>query len=126
MINETPKPRKEDFESRLREARNRLEEQSLDKPAEPSAGRMNAGMALGFRIATELVAAVAVGAGIGLLLDYWLETRPWFLIVFVLLGAVAGMMNVYRLATGQKGVVGYDNPPESDESGKGNDRERQG
>ncbi len=90
---------------------------------------MGTGMALGFRIAAELVAAVAVGVGIGLLLDLWLETRPWFLIVFVLLGAVAGMMNVYRLATGQKKVMGYDNPPETpetDETGKGNDREQQG
>jgi ATP synthase protein I len=55
-------------------------------------------MAAGFRIVVELVAAIAVGTGIGWLLDGWLGTRPLMLVVFVLLGAAAGVMNVYRTA----------------------------
>jgi len=47
-----------------------------------------------------LVAALIVGVGIGLLLDRWLGTTPWFLIVFFLLGAAAGILNVYRAASG--------------------------
>ncbi len=55
-------------------------------------------MAVGLRIAVELAAAVAVGAGIGLALDHWLGTKPWLLIVFFFVGCGAGFLNVYRTA----------------------------
>lgn len=75
-------------------------------------------MAQGMRIATELVAAVAVGVGIGLLLDSWLGTKPWMLIVFILLGSIAGMLNVYRIATGQRRVAGFDPATNEEDSGQ--------
>lgn len=56
------------------------------------------GIARGFRLSTELVAGVLVGAGIGWLLDRWLGISPWGLIVFLLLGFVAGVLNVMRAA----------------------------
>jgi F0F1-type ATP synthase assembly protein I len=34
------------------------------------------------RVATELLAGLMIGAGIGWTIDQWLETTPWFLIVF--------------------------------------------
>jgi len=40
---------------------------------------------------------LVVGVGIGWLLDHWLHTTPVFLGIFVLLGGVAGVLNVYRL-----------------------------
>ncbi len=49
------------------------------------------------RVGVELVAAAIVGAAIGWGLDAWLNTRPVFLIVFVLLGGIAGVVNVWRL-----------------------------
>ena len=55
-------------------------------------------MARGFRLSTELVAGVVVGALIGWLLDRWLGISPWGLIVFLLLGFVAGVLNVMRAA----------------------------
>jgi ATP synthase protein I len=58
--------------------------------ADPSA------IARGFRLSTELVAGVLVGAAIGWLLDRWLGISPWGLIVFLLLGFVAGVLNVMR------------------------------
>ncbi len=54
--------------------------------------------ARGFRLSTELVAGVVVGAGIGWLLDRWLGISPWGLIVFLLFGFAAGVLNVMRAA----------------------------
>jgi ATP synthase protein I len=56
------------------------------------------------RFATELVAALVVGGGLGWGVD-WLwgrfgfHTKPVFLIVFFILGAAAGIRNVMRAAT---------------------------
>lgn len=55
-------------------------------------------IARGFRMSTELVAGVVVGALIGWLLDRWLGISPWGLIVFLLLGFAAGVLNVMRAA----------------------------
>ncbi|NNG04700.1 MAG: hypothetical protein HKM95_11445 [Inquilinus sp.] len=54
-------------------------------------------MGAGMRVAVELVAAVLVGTGIGIVLDKWLGTQPWLLILFFLIGCVAAFLNVYRL-----------------------------
>ena len=71
--------------------------------ADPSA------MARGFRLSTELVAGVLVGAGIGWLLDRWLGTLPWGMFVFALLGFTAGVLNVIRSAgAGNASKTGQD------------------
>src|SRR4029079_19463770 len=49
-----------------------------------------------FRLSAELGAGVLVGAVIGWLLDRWLGIAPWGLIVFLLLGFAAGVLNVMR------------------------------
>jgi ATP synthase protein I len=56
------------------------------------------GYARGFRLSSELVAGVVVGAGIGWLIDRWIGVSPWGLIVFLLLGFAAGVLNVMRSA----------------------------
>jgi ATP synthase protein I len=55
-------------------------------------------MALGFRLSSELIAGVVVGAGIGWGFDRLLSTSPFGLIVFFLLGFAAGVVNVVRSA----------------------------
>ena len=45
-----------------------------------------------------LVAGVLVGAFIGWALDKWLGISPWGMIVFLLLGFAAGVINVMRAA----------------------------
>ncbi len=80
------------FEERLRAARGK---QGLDKPpVDPAA---NSPWGVGVRVGAELVSALVVAVGIGLLLDHWLHTLPLFLIVFVLLGGAAGILNVWRM-----------------------------
>jgi ATP synthase protein I len=55
-------------------------------------------MAIGFRLSSELIAGVVVGALLGWGFDRLLSTSPFGLIVFVLLGFVAGVVNVVRSA----------------------------
>jgi ATP synthase protein I len=55
-------------------------------------------IARGFRLSTELVAGVLVGAAIGWLIDRGLGISPWGMILFLLLGFAAGVLNVMRAA----------------------------
>ena len=64
----------------------------------PPPESVSSGMARGIRLSTELVAGVLVGALIGWGLDRWLGISPWGLIVFLLLGFAAGVLNVVRAA----------------------------
>ncbi|MBV9562961.1 MAG: AtpZ/AtpI family protein [Bradyrhizobium sp.] len=65
--------------------------------SEDSAARASA-MARGFRLSSELVAGVVVGAARGWGIDHLLSTSPFGLIVFFLLGFVAGLVNLVRSA----------------------------
>ena len=76
------------------------EVQARHAPPPPPDSRAR-GEALGYalRLAVELVAGVAVGGFIGWALDRWLGSAPFLMVVFLVLGAAAGMMNVFRAAT---------------------------
>lgn len=54
-----------------------------------------------FNVGIELVSGVIVGVGVGLFVDWMFQTSPWGLIVFFILGSVAGMLNVYRALIAQ-------------------------
>jgi ATP synthase protein I len=77
-------------------ARQRADETSND-PGEDRAATAS-GYARGFRLSSELVAGVVVGAGLGWLIDRVFGIAPWGFIVFLLLGFVAGVLNVMRSA----------------------------
>jgi ATP synthase protein I len=74
--------------------------------AGPMKGPDNIGsaMSLGFRVMSEFVAAVGVGALIGWQADKWFGTSPLLLILFLLLGTAAGFWSVYKLATKPTGL----------------------
>ena len=57
---------------------------------------------VGFRIGTELLSGVLVGAAIGYLLDVLAGTKPWLLILFMFFGGAAGVLNVYRFAKSEE------------------------
>ena len=59
--------------------------------------KKESGAGFGFKISTEIIAALAVGVGIGLIVDNYLNTKPFGLIIFFILGAFAGFLNVYRV-----------------------------
>ncbi len=52
----------------------------------------------GFRIAVEMLAALAVGTGLGYMADQILGTLPWFMVAGIFLGFAAGMRNMIRSA----------------------------
>ena len=82
------------FDERLRAAQDRRRHGERGSPR--SSGYSGSALGFAFRIGIELVSALVVGVGIGWLLDYWLGTQPWLLLLFFVLGAAAGIMNVYR------------------------------
>jgi ATP synthase protein I len=83
------------FEERLRRATPQTSSEPRQPPpptADPSA------IARGFRLSTELVAGVLVGAALGWAIDHWLGTSPWGMILLLFLGFAAGVLNVMRSA----------------------------
>jgi ATP synthase protein I len=88
--------------ARLRDLGKQLGRHHSEGPSDSEPGQRPtndaSAMARGFRLSTELVAGVLVGAGIGWLIDRWLGTTPLAMLVFLLLGFVAGVLNVMRAA----------------------------
>ncbi len=87
--------------ARLRGLGARLGQTGQRKPPDHDSGQPRSdpsAIARGFRLSTELVAGVIVGAMIGWALDRLLGISPWGLIVFLLLGFTAGVLNVMRAA----------------------------
>jgi len=83
----------EDFKTRLKIAKSKIKKKILSDNEKSGSFMGNA-----FKLGTELVAAVAVGTIIGFILDNWFDTKPWLIIIFFFLGAVAGILNVIRTA----------------------------
>ena len=63
----------------------------------PPKQKKQSGAGFGFKISTEIIAALVVGVGIGLIVDKYLDTKPFGLIIFFIFGAIAGFLNVYRV-----------------------------
>lgn len=68
-----------------------------DDKGPPDGGRSE-GLGAGMRIAVEMAAAIGIGVAIGVLLDRWLGTAPWLLLLFFVIGFAAAILNVYRTA----------------------------
>jgi ATP synthase protein I len=84
--------RRRDLEATLAARRPEPEESG----AAASSGATGYGQAL--KLSSEFIAGVAVGAGLGWAVDRLAGTSPWGLIVLLLLGFVAGVLNVLRSA----------------------------
>ncbi|NKN38530.1 F0F1 ATP synthase assembly protein [Agrobacterium sp. a22-2] len=78
------------------------DEAARDERAEQS----RKGYAQAMKLSSEFISAIVVGALLGYLFDYFVGTSPWGLIVLLLLGFCAGVLNVLRSA----GVVAAPHP----------------
>jgi ATP synthase protein I len=84
---------KEQFKTRLEIAKSKISKRNLYKDKNPTS---NIGTA--FKMSTELVSAVAVGTIIGFILDKTFGTKPWLILIFFLVGVIAGIVNVFKSA----------------------------
>ena len=83
-------------DDKLKDLKERIDTaKSLNTP--PSKKKKESGAGFGFKISTEIIAALVVGVGIGLIVDKYLGTKPFGLIIFFIFGALAGFLNVYRV-----------------------------
>ncbi|MBM3608565.1 MAG: AtpZ/AtpI family protein [Alphaproteobacteria bacterium] len=93
------------------EAQRREAEREARERSQGPGGETGRAMSLGLRVLTEFVAGVVAGGVLGWLLDKWLSTSPWFLLIFGAFGTAAGFLNVYRIAAKPTSP-----PPQQDEN----------
>ena len=84
---------KDHFKTRLEIAKTKISEKNLYNDKEPSSS-----IGTAFKLSAELVSAVAVGTIIGFILDKTFGTKPWLILIFFFVGAIAGIVNVIRSA----------------------------
>ena len=85
-----------EFKDRLSKLDDKIDDAQRRRPEpEPDTGSGKA-MGYGLRMATDIIAAILVGAAIGWYLDKWLGTKPILLLIFIALGLAAGVRNVIR------------------------------
>lgn len=98
MSRPRPTDELESLEARLAAAKAR------NAPADPV--RLAGGaMGQGFRFAVEIVVTTVVGTAIGLQLDRWLGSKPWLMLLFMLLGLAAGFLSLFRAVGREQAVV---------------------
>ena len=82
------------FKTRLKIAKDKFRNNSIITNNNENSSFMGSA----FKLGTELVSAVLVGTIIGFILDTWFDTKPWLIILFFLLGSIAGILNVIKVA----------------------------
>lgn len=76
----------------------RVTSQAEAESRRESAKAGSSGIGQAMRLSTEFVAGIIVGGGLGWAVDKWFGTAPFGMIVLLMLGFGAGVMNVVRAA----------------------------
>jgi len=88
MINSDKK-----IEKKIQELSAKIEDTQVSKkPTDNTASNMS----FAFKISSELIAGIAIGGFAGYYADEYFQTKPLFLIIFLLLGVAASLLNLYR------------------------------
>ncbi len=113
------------LKSRLGESVNQADSVEKDKPSADKTG-----MAMAFRLSSEFIGGVLVGGAIGYGLDFVLGTGPWGMIVFLLFGFCAAILNVLRSSgmVAESGLEGHKEPSsaQADKPARSTNRDRTG
>lgn len=88
----------DDFDKRLKALDEQLDRHEETRKREVEAENSRSGYGKAMKMSSEFISAILVGAGIGYLIDTLAGTTPWAMIIFFLLGFVAGVRNVLRSA----------------------------
>mgnify|MGYP000133963262 FL=1 len=78
-----------EIKEKVKKLKDELKSKELKKEGSSSMG-------IALKMGTEFVAAVFVASFIGFHIDKWLQTTPIFIIIFFIIGSVAGILNVVR------------------------------
>lgn len=78
-----------EIKEKVKKLKDQLKSKELKKKGSSSMG-------IALKMGTEFVAAVFVASFIGFHVDKWLQTTPIFIIIFFIIGSVAGILNVVR------------------------------
>ena len=109
--NESLEERRKRLGAELAGKRNEArDEQASESRSEES----RKGYAMAVKLSSEFIAAIIVGALLGYLFDRFVGTAPWGMIVLLLLGFCAGILNILRSA----GMVSTPHPIDRDTDGK--------
>lgn len=73
-------------------------EMKEDERGEVRAETSRKGYAQAMKLSSEFIAAIIVGAVLGYVFDRFVGTAPWGMVILLLLGFCAGVLNVLRSA----------------------------
>jgi ATP synthase protein I len=76
----------------------KVQKVKVDRSAGGGGSQDQSAYGAAFKFAAELIVGVAVGGGLGWFLDKQFGTAPWLMVVLVILGFAAGLLNVVRAA----------------------------
>jgi len=89
-----------DLSERLRRLDEKLDARTVEEKrnysAPPADAADQSGFTRGLKLSGDFVGGVVAGFGVGWVFDKLTGWSPWGLIVFILLGFVAGVLNVLR------------------------------
>jgi ATP synthase protein I len=83
------------LDERLRAAKEREEERNRTS----GSGHADANYRLGSKVLSELVGGIGGGALIGWVIDHFVGTRPWGLLVMMFLGIIVAFRNIIRISS---------------------------
>lgn len=92
------------------------------QPDQVNTGRGSA-IGLAYRLSVELVVGVLVGAFIGWWMDKWFSTAPLFLLVMLVLGMVAGVVNMMRTSREMHARMGAETNGNGDDDNRSQNEE---
>lgn len=114
MIDNLPPRRLDDLDARIK----RLKGELADGGAGHKKRAATGGYGFAFTLAADMVGGLVGGGLLGWGFDSWLNTAPWGLLGFFLLGALAGMWSVYRTARGHDAALGFRSPAGTSQTGR--------
>ncbi|ETW10736.1 ATP synthase F0 subunit I [Roseivivax marinus] len=117
MTEPDPKARMKALEARIAAARGRKDGEKRHQEEHYSQAQM------AWRMVIELVAGLCIGFGMGFGLDYLFGTTPFLMVIFTLLGFVAGVQTMIRSANEiqRRGLMDDtgETPAENEDEGHG-------